>query len=123
MTMYILSISVVWSRGGPGRHCSWCGHISVISLVGGLWVQADQHGAAGAAPVCFGAPVDGEVVVAGATGTFCTGGDFGTGGDFCMVSGFCTGGAPGHSSVAGATLPGGGMSFLMGSALGCCSQM
>ena len=34
--------------------------------------------------------------------------------------GFCTGGAPGHSGVVGATLPGEDMSFLMGSALGCC---
>ena len=95
MNIYILSISVVWSRGGPGWHHSWCGHISIISLVGGLQVQADWHGAAGAAPVCCGAPVDGEVVVVGATGAFCTGGDFSTGGDFCTVSGFCTGGAPG----------------------------
>ena len=88
MTIYILSISVVWSRGGPGWHCSWCGHISIISLVGGLWVQADWHGAAGAALVFCGVPVDGEVVVAGATGALCTGGDFGTGGDFCMVKWF-----------------------------------
>ena len=123
MTMYILSISVVWSRGGPGQHHSGCGHISIISLVGGLWVQADWHGAAGAAPVCCGAPVHGEVVVAGATGAFCTGGDFSTRGDFYTVSGFCTGGAPGQSGVAGATSPGEDMSFLMGSALGCCSQM
>ena len=123
MTIYILSITVVWSRGGPGRHRSWCGHISVISLVGGLWVQEDRHGAAGAAPVCCGAPVDGEVVVAGATGAFCTGGHFGTGGDFCTVNSFCTGGAPGHSSVAGATSPGEDVSFLMDSASGCSSQM
>ena len=91
--------------------------------MGGLWVRADWHGAAGAAPVCCGAPVDGEVVVVGATGAFCTGGDFGTGGDFCTVSGFCTGGAPGHSGVAGATLPGEHESFLMGSASGCRSRM
>ena len=119
MTIYILSISMVWSRGSPGWHHSWCGHISVISLVGGLQVQADRHGAAGAALVCCGAPVDGEVVVAGATGAFCTGGDFGTGGDFYTVSGFCTRGAPGHSGVVGATLPGEDVSFLKGSALGC----
>ena len=123
MTIYILSISVVWSRGSLGWHHSWCGHISIISLVGGLWVWADRCRAAGAAPVCCGAPVDGEVVVVGATGAFCTGGDFGTPGDSCTVSGFCTGGAPGHSGVAGATLPGDDMSFLMGSALGCRSRM
>ena len=79
--------------------------------------------AAGAALVCCGAPVDGEVVVVGATGAFCTGGDFGTRGDFCMVSGFCTGGAPGHSGVVGATSTGEDESLLMGSALGCCSRM
>ena len=113
MTIYILSISMVWSRGSLGWHPSWYGHISIISLVGGLWVWVDQCGAAGAAPVCCGAPVDGEVVVVGATGTFCTGGDI------CTVSGFCTGGAPGHSGVVGATSPGEDMSFLIGSALGC----
>ena len=91
--------------------------------MGGLQVGADWCGEAGAAPVCCGAPVDGEVVVVGATGTFCTGGDFDTGGDFCMVSGFCTGGAPGHSGVVGAISPGENVSFLMGSASGCPSQM
>ena len=80
-------------------------------------MQADWHGAAGAAPVYCGAPVDGGVVVVGATGAF------GTGGDFCMVNGFCTGGAPGHSGVEGATSPGEDMSFLMGSTSGCHSQM
>ena len=80
-------------------------------------MRADRRGVAGAALVCCGAPVDGEVVVAGATGTFCTGGDF------CTVSGFCTGGASGHSGIAGATSPGEDESFLMGSASGCCSQM
>ena len=100
----------------------------------GLVAQADQHGAAGAAPVCccatpvggagecmgvhaavlrgvlvFAAGTAGSGVVAGATGAV-----VGTAG------GECTGGAPGHSGIAGATLPGGVLSF---TASGCCSQM
>ena len=98
-------VPVVSSRGGPG-------HISVISLVGGLWVHADQRGAAGAAPFCcMATPVDGaggctgvhaaglrgvhagDETVAGATGTVA-----GTAGIECI------GVAQGSSGVAEAML-------------------
>ena len=112
-------------RGDPGQHRSLghgrSGHISSISHLLGLVARADRRGAAGAAPVCCCAtPVGGagectgvraavlrgvlvlavdtagSGVVAGATGAV-----VGTAG------GECTGGAPGHSGVGGATLPGG----------------
>ena len=101
----------------------------------GLVARADRHGAAGAAPVCccatpvggagehmgvraavlcgvlvFAVGTAGSGVVAGATGAV-----VGTAG------GECTGGAPGHSGVAGATLPGGVSSFFTAS--GCRSGM
>ena len=97
--------------------------------------RADQCGAAGAAPVCccatpvggagermgvhavvlhgvlvFAVGTAGSGVVAGATGAV-----VGTAG------GECTGGAPGHSGIAGATLPGGVSPFFTAS--GCRSQM
>ena len=108
--------------------------------MGGLWVRADWRRAEGAAPVCCGAtPVDeavgctgvraaalhgvliftvgtaGSGTVAGATGAVDT-----TAG--CEYAG----GAPGHSGVAGATLPGEevscvGLCFFTAS--GCLSQI
>ena len=101
----------------------------------GLVAWADRHGAAGAVPVCccatpvggagermgvhaavlcgvlvFAVGTAGSGVVAGATGAV-----VGTAG------GECAGGAPGHSGVAGATLPGGVSSFFTAS--GCRSRM
>ena len=101
----------------------------------GLVARADQRGAAGAALVCccttpvggagectgvhaavlrgvlvFAVGTVGSGVVAGATGAV-----MGTAG------GECTGGAPGHSGIAGAMLPGGVSSFFTAS--GCRSQM
>ena len=101
----------------------------------GLVARVDLHGAAGAAPVCccatpvggagehmgvhaavlrrvlvFAVGTAGSGVVAEATGAV-----VGTAG------GKCTGGAPDHSGVAGATLPGGVSSFFTAS--GCHSQM
>ena len=101
----------------------------------GLVAQADRQGAAGAALVCccatpvggagertgvraavlrgvlvFAVGTAGSGVVAGATGAV-----VGTAG------GECAGGAPGHSGVAGATLPGGASSFFMAS--GCRLRM
>ena len=101
----------------------------------GLVAQADRHGAAGAAPVCccatpvggagectgvhaavlrgvlvFAVGTAGSGVVAGATGAV-----MGTAG------GECAGGAPGHSGIAGAMLPGGVSSFFTAS--GCHSRM
>ena len=101
----------------------------------GLVAWADQRRAAGAAPVCccttpvggagertgvcaavlhgvlvFAVGTAGSGVVAGATGAV-----VGTAGSECA------GGAPGHSGVAGATLPGGVSSFFTAS--GCRSWM
>ena len=101
----------------------------------GLVARADQRGAAGAAPVCccatpvggagectgahaavlrgvlvFAVGTVGSGVVAGATGAV-----MGTAGSECA------GGAPGHSGVAGATLPGGVSSFFTAS--GCRLRM
>ena len=101
----------------------------------GLVARADRCGAAGAAPVCccatpvggagectdvhaavlrgvlvFAVGTAGSGVVAGATGAVA-----GTAG------GECAGGAPGHSGVAGTTLPGGVLSFFTAS--GCRSRM
>ena len=126
-------------RGNLGQHRSlghgWSGHISSISRLLGLVARVDQRGAGGAAPVCccttpvggaggrtgvraavlrgvlvFAVGTVGSRVVAGATGAV-----VGTAG------GECTGGAPGHSGVAGATLPGGVSSFFTAS--GCRSRM
>ena len=100
-------------RGGPG-------HICVISLVGSLWARAEWCKAAGAALVCHVAtPVDGAggctgvhtatlrgvlVFAVGTAGSGsvaeATGAVIGTAGNECA------GGAPGHSGVAGAKLPG-----------------
>ena len=88
--------------------------------MGGLWVQADRRRAAGAAPVCCGAtPVDEAVGCTGvraaalhgvliiAVGTAGSGTVAGATGAVDITAGCeCTGGAPGHSGVAGATLPG-----------------
>ena len=101
----------------------------------GLVVRADRCGAVGAAPVCccttpvggadehmgvhaavlrgvlvFAVGTAGSGVVAGATGAV-----VGTAGGECIA------GAPGHSGVAGATLPGGVSSFFTAS--GCHSRM
>ena len=101
----------------------------------GLVAWADRRGAAGAAPVCccttpvggagehtgvhaavlrgvlvFTVGTAGSGFVAGATGAV-----VGTAGDECA------GGAPGHSGIAGATLPGGVSSFFTAS--GCHSRM
>ena len=126
-------------RGDPGQHRllghGRSGHISSISRLLGLVARADRRGAAGAAPVCccatrvggagvrtsahaavlrgvlvFAVGTAGSGVVAGATGVV-----MGTAG------GECAGGAPGHSGVAGATLPGGVLSFFTAS--GCRSRM
>ena len=126
-------------RGNPGQHRSLghgrSGHISSISHLLGLVAPADRHGAAGAAPVCccttpvggagectgvraavlhgvldFAVGTAGSGVVAEATGAV-----VGTAG------GECVGGAPDHSGIAGAMLPGGVLSFFTAS--GCRSQM
>ena len=100
----------------------------------GLVARADQHGAAGAAPVCCCAtPVGGAgghtgvcaVVLRGvlvfAVGTAGSGVVVGATGAVVGTAGHeCTGGAPGHLGVAGATLPGGVSSF---TASGCRSRM
>ena len=95
----------------------------------GLVAWADQREAAGAAPVCccttpvggagertgvlaavlrgvlvFAVGTAGSGVVAGATGAV-----------VCTAGGECAGGAPGHSGIAGATLPGGVSSFFTAS--------
>ena len=126
-------------RGDPGQHRSLghgrSGHISSINRLLGLVARVDRHEAAGAAPVCccttpvggagertgvhaavlcgvlvFAVGTAGSGVVVGATGAV-----VGTAG------GECTGGAPGHSGIAGATLPGGVSSFFTAS--GCRSRM
>ena len=116
-------------RGGPG-------HICVISLVGGFWVQAERRKAAGTAPVCpVATPVDGADGCTGVcTATLCgvlvfavgtvgsgsvveaTGAVVGTAGSECA------GGAPGHSGIAGAMLPGEASSAFL-TASGCRSRM
>ena len=126
-------------RGDPGQHRSLghgrSSHISSISRLLGLVARADRCGAAGAAPVCccttpvggagvrtgahaavlcgvlvFAVGTAGSGVIAGATGAV-----MGTAG------GECAGGAPDHSGLAGATLPGGVSSFFTAS--GCRSRM
>ena len=106
----------------------------------GLWVRADRRRAAGAAPVCCGAtPVDEAVGCTGvraaalhgvlifAVGTAGSGTVAGATGAVDITAGCeCAGGAPGHSGVAGATLPGEeiscvGLCFL--TALGCLARM
>ena len=103
-------------------------------------MRADRRRAAGAAPVCCGAtPVDEAVGCTGvraaalhgvlifAVGTVGSGAVVGATGAVDITAGCeCTGGAPGHSGVAGATLPGEeiscvGLCFLTAS--GCLSQM
>ena len=135
----LVAIGVVWCQGRSRSHRSlghgWSGHISSISHLLGLVARVDRHGAAGAAPVCccttpvggaggrtgvhaavlcgvlvFAVGIAGSGVVARATGAV-----VGTAG------GECTGGAPGHSGVAGATLPGGVSSFFTAS--GCRLRM
>ena len=83
-------------------------------------MRADRRGAAGAAPVCCDAtPVDGAVGCTGvraaalrgvlvfAVGTAGSGTVAGATGAVDVTAGCeCAGGAPGHSGVAGATLPG-----------------
>ena len=119
----------------------WCairgdpGHISSISRLLGLVARADQCGAAGAAPVCcWATPVGGAgectdvraavlcgvlVFAMGTAGSgvvaAATGAVMGTAGSKCF------GGAPGHSGVAGTTLPGGVSSFFTAS--GCRLRM
>ena len=88
------------------------GHISSMSLEGGLLTQADRQGAVGAAPVCFSVPpVDGIcghddttgdlhrvfVVAAGAAGCGGVAGAAGTAG------GLAAGNEGRASAVAGAT--------------------
>ena len=101
----------------------------------GLVARADRRGAAGAAPVCCCAtPVGGAGECTGAraavlrgvlvfaVGTAGSGVVVGaTGAVVGTAGGECTGGAPDHSGVAGATLPGGVSSFLTAS--GCHSWM
>ena len=101
----------------------------------GLVARADWHGAAGAASVCCCATPVGEAgermgvhaavlrgVLVFAVGTAGSGVVAGaTGAVVGTAGGECTGGAPGHSGVAGATLPGGVSSFFTAS--GCRSQM
>ena len=101
----------------------------------GLVARADRRGAAGAAPVCCCAtPVGGagermgvhaavlRGVLVFAVGTAGSGVVEGaTGAVVGTAGGECTGGAPGHSGVAGAMLPGGVSSFFTAS--GCHSQM
>ena len=116
------------------------GHICVISLVGGLWVRADRRRAAGAAPVCWGAtPVDWAVGCTGvraatlhgvlvfAVGTAGSGTVVGTTGAVDITAGCeCAGGVPGHSGVAGTTLPGeefSSVGFCFFTASGCLSRM
>ena len=86
-------------------------------------MRADWHRAAGAAPVCCGAtPVDEAVGCIGvqtaalhgvlifAVGTAGSGTVVGATGAVDITAGCeCPGGAPGHSGVAGATLPGEGV--------------
>ena len=126
-------------RGDPGQHRSLghgrSGHISSISRLLGLVARADRHGAAGAVPVCCCAtPVGGAGVHMGAraavlrgvlvfaVGTAGSGVVAGaTGAVMGTAGGECTGGAPGHSGVAGAMLPGGVSSFFTAS--GCGSRM
>ena len=111
-------------RGNPGQHRSLghgqSGHISSISRaapvcccatpVGGAGVRTGAHAAVLRGVLVFAVGTAGSGVVAGATGAV-----MGTAG------GECTGGAPGHSGVAGATLPGGVSSFFTAS--GCRSRM
>ena len=126
-------------RGDPGQHRSLghgrSGHISSISRLLGLEARADRHGAVGAAPVCCCAtPVGGAGVRTGAhaavlrgvlvlaVGTAGSGVVAGaTGAVMGTAGGECAGGAPGHSGIAGATLPG-GVSFFF-TASGCRSRM
>ena len=135
----------MWSEGRSGSdiiHGAMVGpgHISVISLVGGLWVRTDRRRAAGAALVCCGAtPVDGAFGCTGvlaaallgvlvfAVGTVGSGTAVGATDAVDVTAGCeCTGGAPGHSGVAGATLPGEELScvgFCFFTASGCLSRM
>ena len=126
-------------RGDPGQHRSLghgrSGHISSISHLLGLEARADRRGAVGATPVCCCAtPVGGAGVHMGAhaavlrgvlvfaVGTAGSGVVAGaTGAVVGTAGGECAGGAPGHSGVAGATLPGGVSSFFTAS--GCRSRM
>ena len=101
----------------------------------GLVAWADWRGAAGAAPVCCCAtPVGGagertgvraavlRGVLVFAVGTAGSGVVVGaTGAVMGTASSECTGGAPGHSGIAGATLPGAVSSFFTAS--GCHSRM
>ena len=101
----------------------------------GLVAQVDRHGAAGAALVCCcTTPVGGagermgvhaavlHGVLVFAVGTAVSGVVAGaTGAVVGTAGGECAGGAPGHSGIAGATLPGGVSSFFMAS--GCRSRM
>ena len=123
----LLSTEVVSSQGRSGLN--FLVHLC-YKPSGGLWVRADQRRAAGAAPVCCGAtPVDeavgctgvraavlhGVLIFAGATGAVDITAD-------CE----CAGGAPGHSGVAGATLPGEEffcMRLCFFTASGCLSRM
>ena len=126
-------------RGNPGQHRSLghgrSGHISSISHLLGLVAQADRRRAAGAAPVCCcTTPVGGAGECTGvraavlhgvlvfAVGTAGSGVVVGATGAVVGTAGAeCAGGAPGHSGVAGATLPGGVSSFVTAS--GCRSWM
>ena len=97
--------------------------------------QVDRRRAAGAAPVyCCTTPVDGagertgvraavlRGVLVFAVGTAGSGVVAGATGAVVGTAGSeCAGGAPGHSSIAGATLPGGVLSFFTAS--GCRSWM
>ena len=101
----------------------------------GLVARADQRGAAGAAPVCCcTTPVGGAgertgvraavlrgvlVFAVGTAGSWVVAGV--TGAVVGTAGGECTGGAPGHLGIAGATLPGGVSSFFTAS--GCHSRM
>ena len=101
----------------------------------GLVAWADQRGAAGAAPVCcWATPVGGAgvrmgvraavlrgvlVFAVGTVGSWVVAGAMGA--VMGTAGGKCTGGAPGHSGVAGAMLPGGVSSFFTAS--GCRSRM
>ena len=100
---------------------------------------ADQRWAVGAAPVCCGVtPVDGAVGCTGVqaaalhgvliftVGTAGSGTVVGATGAVDVTAGCeCTGGAPGHSGIAGATLPGEEFSCagFFFTASGCHSQM
>ena len=104
--------------------------------MGGLWARAEWRKAAGAAPVCpVATPVDGaggctgvrtatlRGVLVFAVGTAGSGSVAEATGAVVDTAGSeCAGGAPGHSGIAGATLPGEASSAFL-PASGCCSRM